>query len=395
MLECPELETAKRLLSQESASKSDSMPTSARTSALSDQTSAFKKDGTAVIYETEESPVQIIDLAMPMSEKSTPGSARMQLFFVLGAVQTLPTWILADSGSVQNLVDETVYKKLPYQPPIRDLGDCRVIGGNGEPLNLKGFTVLPVTLGTKLLWHEFGVVPNLMLEVLIYADVLMNHQCSLLYLKDNQKRLMFGNENCKECERFQTNPEFGASAGLKFVDRNPKRRRNRCKIGANFVATLPKTDEHEQNKTQLEPDTVHVKPEVVHFKPEVVHFKPKAVHFKPEVVHFKPEAENLRQEKNLTCEQQTEKLQVLSDLRVSILPIPDHVRKRLVEVIKENLDAFAASPIDLGRTSVVVHTIKTNASKPFRHTATNSLRTTPVPRARSRETFDNRNDLGG
>ena len=91
------------------------------------------------------------------------------------AVKTLPTWILADSNSVQHLVDEIVYKKLPYQPRIRDPGDCRVIGGNGELLDLKGFTVLPVTLGTTLLWNEFGVVPNLPLEVLIGADVLTNH----------------------------------------------------------------------------------------------------------------------------------------------------------------------------------------------------------------------------
>ncbi len=48
-----------------------------------------------------------------MSEESTPGTPRMQLFFVLGAVQTLPVWILADSGSVRNLIDETVYKRLP------------------------------------------------------------------------------------------------------------------------------------------------------------------------------------------------------------------------------------------------------------------------------------------
>ena len=33
---------------------------------------------------------------MPMSEEFTPEAPRMQLFFVLGAVQNLPTWILAD-----------------------------------------------------------------------------------------------------------------------------------------------------------------------------------------------------------------------------------------------------------------------------------------------------------
>ena len=38
-----------------------------------------------------------------------------------------------------------------------------------------------------------------------------------------------------------------------------------------------------------------------------------------------------------------------------------------MKVVKENLDEFAASPIDLGRTSVVVHTIKTGEAKPFKH----------------------------
>ena len=71
---------------------------------------------------------------------------------------------------------------------------------------------------------------------------------------------------------------------------------------------------------------------------------------------------------NLTGEQQMGQLQkVLTNLRMSTLPIPEQVRKRLVEVVKENLGAFAASPTYLGRISVVVHTIKTNAAKPFRH----------------------------
>ena len=61
----------------------------------------------------------------------------MQLFFGLGAVQTLPVWILADSGSVSNLTDETVFNRLPFKPPIKDPGDVRVIGGNGETLECR------------------------------------------------------------------------------------------------------------------------------------------------------------------------------------------------------------------------------------------------------------------
>ena len=50
--------------------------------------------------------------------------------------------------------------------------------------------------------------------------------------------------------------------------------------------------------------------------------------------------------------------------------------KRLVEVVKDNLGAFAASNTDYGRTSVVMHTIKTGEAQPFRH----KLR--PIPFAR-------------
>ena len=80
-----------------------------------------------------------------------------------------------DLSLVENHVDEMVYQKLPYHPPIMEPGDCWVIGGNGKFLDQNGFTVLSITLGTTLLWHEYGVVPNILLEVLIGADVLTNY----------------------------------------------------------------------------------------------------------------------------------------------------------------------------------------------------------------------------
>ena len=88
-----------------------------------------------MICQVGSSPIKVFDPALPaMGEESSPGSARMQLVFVLGAVQTLPVWILADSGSVRNLNDEAVYLRLPLRSPIQDPGDIRVIGGNGEPI---------------------------------------------------------------------------------------------------------------------------------------------------------------------------------------------------------------------------------------------------------------------
>ncbi len=58
---------------------------------------------------------------------------------------------------------------------------------------------------------------------------------------------------------------------------------------------------------------------------------------------------------------------MLTNLKIADFPIPNELRKRLIKIVRENLDAFAASPTDLARTSVVIHTIKTGEARPFRH----------------------------
>ena len=111
-----------------------------RPSAPNEPSAVFKRDGTAVINEPfvpddllleiehlplsvstpqSDCPVQVIDPALPaICKESTPVTPLMQLFFVLGALQTLPVWIRADSGSVGNLIDESVFNSLPFKYPI-------------------------------------------------------------------------------------------------------------------------------------------------------------------------------------------------------------------------------------------------------------------------------------
>ena len=110
---------------------------------------------------------------------------------------------------MRNLIDEALYDRLPLKPPVRDPGGVRVIGCNGEALALRGFTVLHVSIRTMILWHEFGIVPRLPLQVLVGADILAAHQCTLQNLKDNKKKLHFGIENCVTCCRFCGDPEVG------------------------------------------------------------------------------------------------------------------------------------------------------------------------------------------
>ena len=76
--------------------------------------SAFKRDETAVLHYQQPSSVLVLDSAMPsMSDEFRPGTSLMKLFVLLGALQTVPILILVDSESVVNLIDESVYKRLP------------------------------------------------------------------------------------------------------------------------------------------------------------------------------------------------------------------------------------------------------------------------------------------
>ena len=38
------------------------------------------------------------------------------LFFVKGIIQNQTHWVLADSGSVRNLIADDMFRSLPYQP---------------------------------------------------------------------------------------------------------------------------------------------------------------------------------------------------------------------------------------------------------------------------------------
>ena len=59
--------------------------------------------------------------------------------------------------------------------------------------------------------------------------------------------------------------------------------------------------------------------------------------------------------------------QVLAELKVSSPPVSEVLRRRLVDVIRENIDAFTATPTYLGNTSMVLHTIRTSDENPFKH----------------------------
>ena len=54
-------------------------------------------------------------------------------------------------GFVRNLINEAVNKRLSFKPPNQNPGNVQIIEGNGEALDLKGFAMLLISLGSNLL----------------------------------------------------------------------------------------------------------------------------------------------------------------------------------------------------------------------------------------------------
>ena len=359
---CPQLGTASRFVRQSAAgpsasnvAKADSRADSSRQPFPANDATNIVMDDPLEVEETAQAPqLQVLDPAMPAVPG--PNTSRMRLFFVESMVQSTPMWILADSGSSRNLINEVTFNRLAFQPPLRPHGDVRVIGGSGEALHLRGFAVLPVSFGATLVWHEFGVVRDLPLEALIGGDVFIPHFCTLQYLKNGKKRLEFGLQTCSECERNRLDPECGAAVQLRYVDHELKRKRNRVKLKQNFVAVLP------DKQSMAAPEATSA----------LETYCNTACQPDPDPAAKQVPDPPAKQVPDPAVKQVSDpprgKLQkVLLELKVATLPVGQDVRKQLIEIVQQQLDAFAATPTDLGRTSVISHKIKTGEAQPFRH----------------------------
>ena len=161
--------------------------------------------------DAEQFRVTVIDPAMPAPDLSLSGNGRSRLFFVPAIVQNKFVHMLADSGSVRNLINDKLFADLQFQPPLRSPGDCRVVGCNNQALPLKGFAILPVVIQSVVLWHEFGVVSNFPLDALIGADIMAPHFAMLRYIKDDQRSLEFGIKDCTICTTNRQDEQSGVN----------------------------------------------------------------------------------------------------------------------------------------------------------------------------------------
>lgn len=155
--------------------------------------------GTFILCEQMSPSVSVVEASLVGQPEPTQAITRMRLFFVIGVVQALPMWILADSGSARNLISREAFNDFAFQPPLRLVRDVKVVGRSGEFLDLKGFAVIPITIMRTVIWHEFGVMKRLPLAALIGGDILAPHQFSLNYVVCERKRLRLGATDYPVC----------------------------------------------------------------------------------------------------------------------------------------------------------------------------------------------------
>ena len=369
----------------------------------SSTTSFFGEDSPAMpIFESLQ-PAESCEEAWLAAMGSSPGNARTALSFFAGNIQNQTYWILVDSGSVRNLIDDRVFDSLPYQPPLRQR-DVQIFGGNGGALSIRGFAVLPVVICGAVIWHEFAVVHELPLRAIIGADILQPHLASLSYLNGHQKKLELGTGECAICKEKKTLTDEGCSAQMRYVERNIRDLRIRYQIEDGFMAVLPLKEapigvrstsnvgaapslEGQQDSRRAYEEASSgprsTYDDIRRDRVETVELRrnPARNPNWSAAEDATIPARNQISERTVVIGDdviiQKGKIQtVLSELKVSELPIHEDLRRQVVNVVRDCIDAFAATPNDFGRTEVALHTIKTGEAQPFKH----KLR--PIPYAR-------------
>ena len=70
---------------------------------------------------------------------------------------------------------------LPQLPKLRSPGSLMVVAGNNQEIPVWGWITLRFTINTRSSYHEFGVVKNLPIDMLIGGEFLRPSECQIIY----------------------------------------------------------------------------------------------------------------------------------------------------------------------------------------------------------------------
>ena len=150
------------------------------------------------------------------------GGIRDDMFFVGIQIQNRWTWAMFDMIASMNLVSTKFFSQLFHQPDLRPPGAMRIVAGNGAALDLRGWTTLIVSIDGHWLIHEFGVVGDMPLDAVCGSELMKSHAVVLKYLPDGPNELELSNPSCALCETGRAEFLKAQSPQLKFMEPIPK-----------------------------------------------------------------------------------------------------------------------------------------------------------------------------
>ena len=116
-------------------------------------------------------------------------------------VQDRIIWALIDIGVSRNLISQQDYEAMPHPPTLRPPGSLMVVAGNNQEIPLLGWNTLRFTIFTRTAYHEFGVVKNLPIDMLIGGEFLRPHECEIMYQASGRDVFGMKDGSCKKWAR--------------------------------------------------------------------------------------------------------------------------------------------------------------------------------------------------
>ncbi|KAF0094098.1 MAG: hypothetical protein FD144_5946, partial [Rhodospirillaceae bacterium] len=242
------------------------------------------------------------------------------LFWVPVRVQGRRFVALADTGADRNCVRQSFLDSLQQPVTRRPPNGERILGANGQELDLDGTAVLEVEVQRVRLHHEYLICKTLPVDIILSGELMKLHE-STLRLRRGRNRFDIGEPSCSECERLKK--ELGVAS-----------------------------------KRPTRPGAVHTEIEVTAADPElsVAESAPAGPPDWEADVHV------------LVLEQPDppagKLAKVLQELKYDTWPVNEEQRGRARTIVEENLAAFAADDNDLGRARDLQFEIDTGVAKP-------------------------------
>ena len=181
-------------------------------------------------------------------------------------------------------------------------GHTVVVAGEGQRLELEGWVILKVEVTKRPVYHQFGIVNGLPVEILLGGEIMRPHACTCQNNQQGSGIFSVGTDKCQHCEE---NHQF-----LK-PENSPALRTIFKKIGPPKIKTVASV---------LEVSAVSIT----------------------------RENRNSRRKKLAN---------VLKELKITDSDVDPAYKHSLVAVIDRGLDAFAATDDDMGSTTLTAHKI--------------------------------------